>query len=89
MKAGIGAWNETDSVELLRSGSTPDEVKVTGSMREVVNDGTKYLTDADRTAIARYLQAQKPIAQEISVAARDNRACYRSMWDWVMGVLGS
>ena len=34
-------------------------------MREAVQDGLKFLTDADRQAIAAYLLAQKPIVHKV------------------------
>jgi hypothetical protein len=39
--------------------------RVKGAMREAVQDGLKFLTDADRQAIAHYLPAQKPIMHKI------------------------
>jgi cytochrome c553 len=50
---------------VLRTGRTPEESTVKGAMREAVQDGLKFLTDADRAAIAAYLQAQKPIAHKV------------------------
>jgi hypothetical protein len=35
-------------------------------MREVIQDGVKYLSDADLEAIADYLFAQPPIVHEVS-----------------------
>src|SRR6266436_4158996 len=58
---GIGKWEKDDVVELLRTGSTPEQSKVKGAMREVIQDGLKYLSDADLEAIADYLFAQPPI----------------------------
>jgi mono/diheme cytochrome c family protein len=87
-RTGIGDWDQTDIVELLKTGATPDQAKVTGSMHDVVADGTKYLTDADRAAIASYLHAQRPIARAISASERDNRRWYRRLWDLFMGLIG-
>jgi mono/diheme cytochrome c family protein len=87
-KTGLGEWDPSDIAELLKTGRTPDDVKVKGSMREVVADGTSFLTDVDRLAIASYLQAQKPISNTISAAARDGRPWYRRLWDWLMSLIG-
>ena len=87
-KTGIGEWDEGDITELLKTGATPSEAKVKGSMREVVADGTRFLTDDDRLAIATYLKAQKPIANTISAAARDARPWYQRLWEWVMSLIG-
>ncbi|MFI5012902.1 MAG: c-type cytochrome [Hyphomicrobiales bacterium] len=86
-KTGIGQWEEADIVELLKTGATPEDTKITGSMKEVVADGTKYLTDSDRLAIATYLKAQKPIAHAVARAAPDGRPWYRRFWDWLVGLL--
>jgi mono/diheme cytochrome c family protein len=62
---GIGAWDSQDIVEVLKTGRTPEESTVKGAMREAVQDGLKFLTDADRDAIAAYLLAQQPIAHKV------------------------
>jgi hypothetical protein len=59
---GIGDWDTSDIVALLKTGRTPEQGAVKGAMREAVRDGLKFLTDADLQAIATYLQAQKPVA---------------------------
>ena len=62
---GIGKWEKDDVVELLRTGTTPEQGKVKGAMRETIQDGLKYLSDADFDAIADYLFAQPPIVHEM------------------------
>jgi mono/diheme cytochrome c family protein len=64
--SGIGGWDKSDIVEVLATGRTPEESTVKGAMREAVQDGLKFLTDADRQAIAAYLLAQKPIAGSVT-----------------------
>jgi len=64
-KTGIGDWTKDDLVELLATGTTPEQSKVKGAMREAVQDGLKYLTDADRDAIADYLLALPPVANPV------------------------
>jgi len=63
---GIGKWEKDDVVELLRTGTTPEQSKVKGAMREAIADGLKYLSDADLDAIADYLFAQPAIVHEVS-----------------------
>jgi mono/diheme cytochrome c family protein len=63
---GIGQWEKADLVDLLHTGSTPEQSKVKGAMREVVEDGLKYLSDSDRQAIADYVFAQPPIVHEVT-----------------------
>jgi len=63
---GIGKWEKSDVVELLKTGTTPEQSKVKGAMRETVQDGLKYLSDADLEAIADYLFAQPPIVHDVT-----------------------
>jgi mono/diheme cytochrome c family protein len=62
---GIGTWGKEDVVELLKSGATPEQGKVKGAMREVVEDGLKFLSNSDLEAIADYLLAQPAIVHEV------------------------
>jgi mono/diheme cytochrome c family protein len=62
---GIGDWDADDVVTLLKTGRTPEQSNVTGAMREAVQDGLHFLTEADAHAIAAYLLAQKPIAHKV------------------------
>jgi mono/diheme cytochrome c family protein len=62
---GIATWGKEDVVELLKTGVTPEQGKVKGAMREVVEDGLKYLSDNDLEAIADYLFAQPAIVHEV------------------------
>jgi hypothetical protein len=62
---GIGKWEKEDVVELLRTGTTPEQSKVKGAMRETLQEGLKYLSDFDLDAIADYLFAQPPIVHEV------------------------
>jgi mono/diheme cytochrome c family protein len=63
---GIGKWEKDDVVELLKTGTTPEQSKVKGAMREDIQDGLKYLRDADLEAIADYLFAQPPIVHDVT-----------------------
>ena len=62
---GIGKWEKSEVVELLKTGTTPEQSKVKGAMRETIQDGLKYLSDADLEAIADYLFAA-PIVHEVT-----------------------
>jgi mono/diheme cytochrome c family protein len=55
-QSGIGYWEEGEIVALLKEGVTPDGDFVDGAMAEIVHN-TARLTDADRRAIAVYLQS--------------------------------
>jgi hypothetical protein len=63
---GIGEWQKSDIVELLKTGATPEQTTVKGAMREAIADGLKDLSDEDLAAIADYLLAQRPIVREVT-----------------------
>lgn len=52
----IGDWSEQDIADLLKTGNTPNHVRVGSSMSEVVTN-TAMLPDSDRAAIASYLKS--------------------------------
>jgi mono/diheme cytochrome c family protein len=62
---GIGDWEVDDIVTLLKTGRTPEQSNVKGAMHEAVQDGLRFLTDADAHSIATYLLAQKPIVHKV------------------------
>jgi mono/diheme cytochrome c family protein len=66
-KTGIGNWSENDITTLLKDGQTPDFDFVGGAMAEVVRNTTR-LTDADRRAIAVYLQTLPAVRSETRAA---------------------
>ena len=63
---GIGGWDKTDLVELLKTGSAPDGSEAKGAMREAIDDGLKFLSDTDLGAIAEYILSQKPIVHKVT-----------------------
>ncbi|HJP23646.1 MAG: cytochrome c [Alphaproteobacteria bacterium] len=59
-RTGIGGWSRGDVVDLLSSGLKPDFDDVQGAMAEAIEGGLKFLTPADRGAIADYLLTLPP-----------------------------
>ncbi|UWF49476.1 cytochrome c [Pseudomonas sp. N3-W] len=55
-KDGLGSWNEAQLVQFLKTGRS-DHSAVFGGMSDVVTHSMQYMTDADLTAIARYLKS--------------------------------
>ena len=51
------AWSVDEIAEYLKSGAKPDFDLAQGPMDEVIQDGTKHLTDEDRRAVALYLKS--------------------------------
>jgi mono/diheme cytochrome c family protein len=64
-ETGIGKWSESDIVTLLKDGVKPDFDDVQGAMEEAIRDGLHDLSDADLTAIARYLKTRPPIRNKV------------------------
>lgn len=54
---GIGSWDTADIVFFLETGFFPDGDVAGGGMGAVIADSTGHLSDADREAIAAYLQS--------------------------------
>lgn len=51
------SWSVEEIAEYLKSGAKPDFDSAQGPMAEVIEDGTKHLTDQDRRAVALYLKS--------------------------------
>jgi mono/diheme cytochrome c family protein len=62
-KTGIGNWTEDEIVGVLTDGHTPEFDEVGGAMAEIVNN-TARLSDADRRAIAVFLQSVPAVSSE-------------------------
>ncbi len=56
---GLGRWNEADLVQFLKTGHNGSATAF-GSMIDVINYSTQYLSDADNAAIAHYLKSLPP-----------------------------
>ena len=70
LRTGLGSWKEEDVAAFLRTGHNGFGAAF-GSMVDVVNNSTPYLTDADLKAVAVYLKSLPPTVQE-AVYAYDN-----------------
>ncbi|MBB3105823.1 mono/diheme cytochrome c family protein [Psychrobacter luti] len=55
-ETGIGRWSERDIVTYLRTGKLDKRAYAGGPMAEAVAHSTRYLTDADLSAMANYLK---------------------------------
>lgn len=58
-RTGLGAWNEDDIVQFLKSGRNLHTAAF-GGMTDVVQHSTQYMSDADLLAMARYLKTLPP-----------------------------
>ena len=56
INSGLGRWNEDDIVAFMKTGKNRFGTAF-GTMVEVINNSTQYMTDADLTAMAIYLKS--------------------------------
>ncbi len=75
--SGIGKIDEAHIAEFLKSGRTADTAAF-GGMADVVQHSTQYLSDADLTAIARYLKTLAPTHEE--TAGSDDGAIAKALY---------
>lgn len=68
--SGLGRWNEQDIVQFLKTGRN-NQTAVFGGMSEVVTHSLQHLSDADLTAIARYLKTLPATGGGETVAVGD------------------
>jgi len=59
---GIGSWSRNQLLTFLRSGLLPNGDVAGSVMGEVIANGTSKMTDADRDAVATYLQSLPPLS---------------------------
>ncbi|MBN3788925.1 c-type cytochrome [Burkholderia sp. Ac-20353] len=55
--SGVGAWNETDLVNYMRTGHAPEKAQAAGPMAEAVDNSLRHLSEADLKAMAVYLKS--------------------------------
>ena len=73
-RTGIGSWSKDDLIDFLKYGHNRDGAAF-GSMIDVVNNSTPYLSDGDINAIATYLKSlpatstQQPVAYDDATTA--------------------
>jgi alcohol dehydrogenase (quinone), cytochrome c subunit len=69
-RTGLGQWSEADLAEFLKTGHNRDGAAF-GSMIDVVNNSTPYLSDDDIAAMAAYLKSLPPVATQAPYAYDD------------------
>jgi len=60
MNAGLGRWSQEDVVQFLKTGHNKFG-SAFGTMTEVINNSTQFLSDADLNAMATYLRSLSPV----------------------------
>lgn len=66
----LGKWNTDQIARFLKTGTTADNSKAVGPMREAIHDSLRFLTGADLTAMAVYLKDQPVIKEEAPTKAK-------------------
>ena len=66
VRTGLGAWSQADIATFLKTGHN-DRATAFGSMLDVVNNSTPYLSDDDLNAMAAYLKSLPAGTQETAV----------------------
>lgn len=73
VRTGLGGWSKEDIVGFLKAGHNKAETAF-GSMTDVVNNSTPYMSDGDLNAIAVYLKSLPATASQQAVAYNDDTA---------------
>ena len=63
LRTGLGGWSQADLASFLKTGHNAKGVAF-GSMLDVVNNSTPYLSDDDLNAMAAYLKSLRPTAEQ-------------------------
>jgi mono/diheme cytochrome c family protein len=85
---GLGRWSEQDIVQFLQTGRN-DHTAAFGGMREVVGHSMQYMSDADLSAIARYLKTLAPSNANEVAAVPDDGSTARKLHDLQLDSLGA
>ncbi|MFM0323223.1 cytochrome c [Caballeronia glebae] len=72
-KDGLGTWSQADIVAFLKSGRT-SHAAAFGGMKDVIQDSTQHMDDADLTAIASYLKTLTPVHKAQAPLTADDTA---------------
>lgn len=70
VRTGLGGWSQADLATFIKSGHNGEAVAF-GSMLDVVNNSTPYLSDDDVNAMAAYLKSLPATAQQAAFAYND------------------
>jgi alcohol dehydrogenase (quinone), cytochrome c subunit len=72
-RTGLGGWSKDDIVAFLKHGHNRDATAF-GSMTDVLNNSTPYMSDSDLNAIAVYLKSLPATSTQQTVAYNDATA---------------
>ncbi|MCP1644382.1 mono/diheme cytochrome c family protein [Pseudomonas citronellolis] len=86
-KDGLGSWSEAEIVAFLKTGRS-ERSAVFGGMSDVVEHSMQYMTEADLTAIARYLKSLPPVNPD-DKPFREDRQVAGALWKGDDGKTGA
>ncbi|WP_225789339.1 cytochrome c [Pseudomonas sp. Marseille-P8916] len=86
-KDGLGSWSEVQIVDFLKTGRN-ERTAVFGGMSDVVEHSMQYMSDADLTAIARYLKSLPPVNPN-DTPFREDRQVAEALWKGDDGKTGA
>ena len=69
-RTGLGAWSQADLATFLKTGHN-ERATAFGSMLDVINNSTPYLSDDDVTAVAAYLKSLSASVQQTAFTYDD------------------
>ncbi len=75
---GLGRWSEADLLQFLKTGHNASATAF-GSMIDVINYSTQYLTDEDNAAMAHYLKSLPPAHGDTTPITADGSATTKAL----------
>ena len=69
----IGCWSKTELAYFLNTGANPQGDYAGSLMVEIIDDGLRYLNDANLDAIATYVLALRPVSNPLAHDKRNKR----------------
>ncbi len=81
-KTGIGRWRESEIAYYLETGMDPDGDFAGDLMADVIDGSTRYLTKADREAIAHYVHTLPAIPHELKRSKKKGKNKRRDTFEY-------
>ena len=78
VKTGLGAWTPRDTIEFLKTGHNRFGTAF-GTMAEVINNSTQYMTEGDLEAIATYLHSMPGVQEKKNSAFKYDAGTERKL----------
>ena len=88
INSGLGRWSEDDVVEFMKTGKNRFGTAF-GTMVEVINNSTQYMTDDDLRAMAVYLKSLPPVNEENEAEYQYDAASASNLADFNFAETGS